>query len=198
MTDDFAEINQKLQTFGQGTYELTLLPVQTVGVQGDGRSYSYLAGITGPANWNELIQLAREVPKTIHKVNRVVYIFGEPVHRPVTEITPTLLSRPTLDQLRQADQIVNDILWQFELTKRISQVPVVLFPVSFGQPGHRSIGIRTLITRDFMTGLPAVPGKELPEAALMQMVERILNEVPGIVRVVYDLTSKPPATTEWE
>lgn len=57
--------------------------------------------------------------------------------------------------------------------------------------------IRTLITNDFMTGHVAKPGSDLPEAVLETMVQRLL-QVPGIARVAYDLTPKPPATTEWE
>jgi GMP synthase (glutamine-hydrolysing) len=49
-----------------------------------------------------------------------------------------------------------------------------------------------------MTGVAAMPGRDLPEKAVTKMVERILKEVPGISRVAYDLTSKPPGTTEWE
>eukprot|EP00750_Incisomonas_marina_P002331 INCI12220.1.p1 GENE.INCI12220.1~~INCI12220.1.p1 ORF type:complete len:115 (+),score=3.31 INCI12220.1:49-393(+) len=89
------------------------------------------------------------------------------------------------------------------LIRKLSQVPVVLFPVNFGAgsgpgaPTH-SIALRTFITRDFMTGVPAIPGADIPEAVLVSMVDQILREVPGVARVCYDLTSKPPATTEWE
>jgi GMP synthase (glutamine-hydrolysing) len=48
-----------------------------------------------------------------------------------------------------------------------------------------------------MTGMPAVPGKQLPLDVVRKMSEDILK-VPGISRVLYDLTSKPPGTTEWE
>jgi GMP synthase (glutamine-hydrolysing) len=49
-----------------------------------------------------------------------------------------------------------------------------------------------------MTGVPAIPGKHIPEVALETMVSRIQLEVPGISKVAYDLTAKPPGTTEWE
>jgi GMP synthase (glutamine-hydrolysing) len=49
-----------------------------------------------------------------------------------------------------------------------------------------------------MTGVAAVPGKHLPFVALQEMVDGILSSVKGIARVCYDLTAKPPATTEWE
>ena len=49
-----------------------------------------------------------------------------------------------------------------------------------------------------MTGLPAIPGLQIPAEAVNEMVTRILQTVPKIARVCYDLTAKPPATTEWE
>jgi len=67
-----------------------------------------------------------------------------------------------------------------------------------GIKGGRGIAIRTFITNDFMTGIPATPGKEIPENVLNTMNSEILSRVKGISRVCYDLTSKPPATTEWE
>lgn len=196
--DDFQEIEHALENFESDTVRASLLPIQTVGVQGDGRSYNYCVGLSGECNWSELLSIAKEIPKTIHSVNRVVYIFGEPITEPITEITPTYLTPSVVQQLRHADTIVNEILLQYGLLKTLSQVPVVLFPVHFGEPGNRSIAIRTFMTNDFMTGVPATPGKDIPEDVLQEMVNRILNEVDSISRVVYDLTSKPPGTTEWE
>merc|ERR1712066_882998 len=152
-----------------------------------------------------LLEFARLIPKVCHNVNRVVYCFGGPVPGPYRRITPTLPSREALDQLRAAD-VVNRALIKYDLTTKLSQVPVVSFPVdlscsdeSSGQPpAQRSIAIRTFITNDFMTGVPAEPGSDyMPLAVLEEMVEGI-EKVPGISRVVYDLTSKPPGTTEWE
>lgn len=130
-------------------------------------------------------------------MNRVVYIFGESVQQAVEDITPTHLTPDVIKQLQDADDIVNELLLKHELTKVLSQVPVVLFPVNFGIPGNRSIALRPFITNDFMTGYPAIPGKDLPEDVLEEMVTRI-SKLPGISRVVYDLTTKPPGTIEWE
>lgn len=207
-TAEFMAVQARLQAMvaaappARSPVSAQLLPVRTVGVQGDGRTYSYLAGLnTGQAvtelDWPALLALAGEIPKQIHQVNRVVYVFGPSV-REWQQITPTLLTTEVLDQLRRADQIVNQVLRQYDLLRSLSQVPVVLFPVAFGQAGGRSIGIRTFITNDFMTGVPALPGRELPLAALAEMVAKIQAADAGISRVVYDLTSKPPGTTEWE
>ena len=78
-----------------------------------------------------------------------------------------------------------------------SQVPVTLFPVGFGIDGGRSVGVRAFITRDFMTGTPALPGKDVPLAAIDEIVSGV-TAIDGIGRVAFDISPKPPATTEWE
>ena len=198
MTSDFDKINQALKKFSSPDLKITLLPVQTVGVQGDGRSYSYLAGISGKADWTKLFSLAKEIPKKIRQINRVVYIFGDQIKKPVTTITPTYLQPDVIEQLQNADALVTQFLIKNKLIKKLSQVPVISLPVNFGVDGNRSIAIRPFITNDFMTGQPAVPGTDISKKLLNNLVKDILKKVPGISRVVYDLTSKPPATTEWE
>lgn len=198
ITDDFDKINKSLQEFSTSDLSVTLLPVQTVGVQGDGRSYSYLAGISGKADWSKLFELAKEIPKKIRQINRIVYIFGDQIKNPIKEITPTYLTPDIISQLQSADALVTQFLIKNNLIKRLSQVPVISLPVNFGITGNRSIAIRPFITNDFMTGSPAIPGKDIHKKVLNGLVKDILTKVPGISRVVYDLTSKPPATTEWE
>jgi GMP synthase (glutamine-hydrolysing) len=80
---------------------------------------------------------------------------------------------------------------------------------------QHSVVLRTFLTKDFMTGRPAVPGETFPLEMLDEMCQTITTNVPGISRILYDLTSKPPgkqsrlflryqsyfvflATTEWE
>ena len=199
LTADFDKINQKLKTeFSDENIAATLLPIRTVGIQGDGRTYSYAVGLSGERDWQKLFVKAKKIPQTIHQVNRVVYIFGDKVTAPVNSITPTHLLPDAIKQLQAADEIVNQILLKYDLLRSLSQVPVILFPIDFGVKGQRSIAIRTFMTNDFMTGVPAVPEVNIPEQAILEMVARILNEVAGISRVVYDLTAKPPGTTEWE
>jgi GMP synthase (glutamine-hydrolysing) len=197
ITNEFDKINEVLQQFADEDIAVSLLPVRTVGVQGDGRTYSYLVGLSGKQDWQRLFEKARHIPKAVHQVNRVVYIFGDKISEPVRDITPTLPTKDALEQLRQADHAVNDVLLKYDLTSSLSQVPVISFPVNFGQPGKRSVGIRTFITNDFMTGVPAMPGEAMPQTALDEMVKKA-QAIAGIARVAYDLTSKPPGTTEWE
>lgn len=185
-----------------GKYQARLLPIQSVGVQWDGRTYSYPLSLTWEQDWEDLHFLAGLIPKLSDKINRVVYTFWDDLETKdwtdqVEGITPTYLSEETSEKLRQADKIVNDILLEYDLVRELSQVPVILVPLPFGKEGNHSIVIRTFITNDFMTGVPAIPWKEMPLEALEKMKTQI-EELPGISRVIYDLTSKPPGTTEWE
>ena len=198
------EIVNSLSKFNSSTVNSSLLPCRTVGVQGDQRSYSSLVALSSKAgskpDWPALFEIAKRIPKEVHGVNRVVYAFGsELTSSHYRTITPTRLLPDVIHQLQEADEIVNETLLQFNLIKSLSQVPVILLPVDFSTAGSRSISIRTFMTNDFMTGVPAIPGsKFLPEEALNQMVEKILANVKGITRVCFDLTAKPPATTEYE
>uniref|UniRef100_A0ABI7WM72 GMP synthase (glutamine-hydrolyzing) n=1 Tax=Felis catus TaxID=9685 RepID=A0ABI7WM72_FELCA len=148
-----------------------LLPIKTVGVQGDCRSYSYVCGISSKdePDWESLIFLARLIPRMCHNINRVVYIFGPPVKEPPTDVTPTFLTTGVLSTLRQADFEAHNILRESGYAGKISQMPVILTPLHFDrdplqkQPScQRSVVIRTFITSDFMTGIPATPGNEIP------------------------------------
>jgi GMP synthase (glutamine-hydrolysing) len=102
--------------------------------------------------------------------------------------------------LRRADQIFIEELRRHDLYERTSQAFAVFLPVrSVGVMGDARrydyvIALRAVETIDFMTAHWA----HLPYEFLELVSRRIVNEVPGISRVVYDISGKPPATIEWE
>jgi GMP synthase (glutamine-hydrolysing) len=104
------------------------------------------------------------------------------------------------DILRQADNIFIQLLHEKDLYDKISQAFTVFMPVkSVGVTGDgRSYGnvvsLRAVKTIDFMTAKPF----EFPFNFLEEVSTRIINEVPEISRVCLDISSKPPATIEWE
>jgi len=115
--------------------------------------------------------------------------------RIIGQITPQRLK-----VLRAADEILIDEIKSARLYKEISQALAVLVPVStVGVMGdERSyenvIVIRAVETIDFMTA----DFSRIPYEVLGKISNRIINEVRGVNRVVYDVSSKPPATIEWE
>ena len=104
------------------------------------------------------------------------------------------------DILRQADDIFIRALIRHDLYHKTSQAFAVFLPVkSVGVKGDARhydyvISLRAVETVDFMTARWA----RLPDDFLQEVSERIMNEVDGVSRVVYDISSKPPATIEWE
>lgn len=105
-----------------------------------------------------------------------------------------------LEMLRRADAIFIEELWASGWYERVAQAFAVFLPVnSVGVMGDERtyasvIALRAVTTEDFMTADWA----RLPEDLLARVSNRIVNEVPGVNRVVYDISSKPPATVEWE
>lgn len=115
--------------------------------------------------------------------------------RVIGEVTPE-----RLNTLRHADAILIEEIRLAGLYRQIGQAFAVLTPVqSVGVMGDyrtysNMVALRAVTTDDFMTADWA----RIPHEVLARIANRIVNEVPGINRVVYDITSKPPATIEWE
>jgi GMP synthase (glutamine-hydrolysing) len=104
------------------------------------------------------------------------------------------------DLLRRADAIFIEELYRHDLYQKVSQAFAVFLPVkSVGVMGDGRrydyvVALRAVETIDFMTARWA----HLPYDFLDLVSRRIINEVPGISRVTYDISGKPPATIEWE
>ncbi len=110
------------------------------------------------------------------------------------------VTKARLDLLRDCDEILLEEIVANNLYRSTSQVFAVLLPIQSvgvmgdGRTYESVVAIRAVETQDFMTADWA----RIPFNVLATISSRIINEIRGVNRVVYDISSKPPATIEWE
>src|ERR1700730_13141084 len=212
----FAEQAQKLQTgeaHGEVGYLVqgTLYPdvIDAVSVKGPSATIKTHHNVGGlPENMPfALVEPLRDLFKD--EVRRIGKDLGLPEEILVKHPLPgpglavVLLGEITkkdLETLREADAVVMEEIRRAGLYEKVWQAFAVLLPVrSVGVMGDgRSYGltvaVRVVESDDAMTA----DWVRLPGEVLERISTRIVNEVPGVTRVVYDVSSKPPSTIEWE
>ncbi len=170
-----------------------ILPVRSVGVQGDSRSYAHVLCLDRfPSMEADLQNLATALINRIFGINRIVARVESLA--PVSEmrVSPSSLSAGRVARLRRADSIVRRLSHAAGFDRQVWQFPVILIPVgSAGAPD--SVVLRPVHSVDGMTAQSV--GME--EGLLRAMAAELL-QVEGVCGVFYDLTHKPPATIEWE
>jgi GMP synthase (glutamine-hydrolysing) len=167
-----------------------ILPVASVGVQGDSRSYrSVIALDEFP---EQATELAAELVNREADINRVVVKVAS--HAPLDDLrsTPSTLSAERLARLRLADAIVRRATRESGFDSRIWQMPVVLIPVG-ADDRPDSVVLRPIDSVDGMTAEAVIMPDEL-----LENISRELLELEGICALFYDITNKPPGTIEWE
>jgi GMP synthase (glutamine-hydrolysing) len=164
-----------------------LLPLRSVGVKGDSRSYAGVLAIE-----SQDFELATELTNRLHGINRVVGLVGGEAALDDLKSRPCDLSPQRLNRLRRADAIVRQISQNSGLDCKIWQFPVVLVPLGI-QNAPDSVVLRPVESVDGMTAQAAA----MPATVLRSITDRLLAE-PDICCVFYDLTHKPPGTIEWE
>ena len=169
------------------------LPIKSVGVQGDSRSYRHPVALfsTEKVPSAEHWKLATSIPNAIHEFNRVMFCVSHT--EPMSLIfTPGYITKERADLLRDADNIVDEEMRAAGLYESIWQFPVVLLPVGTKE-GEQSIVLRPIESQEAMTAKAINLSKDVLE----KMTKRLLA-IPGIGIVFLDLTHKPPGTIEWE
>ncbi|MBI5390507.1 glutamine-hydrolyzing GMP synthase [Candidatus Woesearchaeota archaeon] len=176
-------LNQELAKKG---YKGFLLPIKSVGVQGDGRTYRHPFVVMGKLDWDVLEEISLWITNASTAINRVVYLVA-PDHLTNISVAPATLTRHRLDLLREADAIV-----MAKDHKEIWQFPTVLLPVGINH-GKESVVLRPVYSTEAMT---ARFGR-LQQKELEAMTKQLLK-IKEISAVFYDITNKPPGTIEWE
>jgi GMP synthase (glutamine-hydrolysing) len=165
-----------------------LIPVRTVGVQGDSRTYR------GVLAFEQLIaeDQATELVNQSMEVNRVIGRLGAHVPMMQMRVTKGLITANRLERLRKADAVVRALTHESEFDQEVWQLPVVLMPLGTTDLPD-SVVLRPIHSVDGMTAQVVI----MPQELRCEITRRLL-EIEGVCGVFYDLTHKPPGTIEWE
>jgi len=184
---DEKRINKEIARILPSGYSGCVVPIKSVGVQGDNRTYRYFSIISGKLDWKTLKEIATRIVNDIEEINRVTYLIYPSKIPEFKFKTNAYITKARLELLRKAHSIVA------EKTKHINgiwQFPVVLVP--FGVKNGETIVLRPISSKEAMT------------ADVFELQHELLHDVAGSIvslgidMVLYDITSKPPATIEWE
>lgn len=191
----------------QGTIYPDVIESQSIkGPSATIKSHHNVGGLPEKMNLKLLEPLRELFKDEVRKVGVALGIPSELVYRhpfPGPGLGIRVLGEVDAEKVRilqEADQIFIDELYNHQLYDKVSQAFVVLLPVkSVGVMGDErtyeyTAVVRSANTIDFMTAT----WSKLPYEFLELVSNRIINEVKGINRVAYDISSKPPATIEWE
>lgn len=194
-----------------GVYSAKVLPIKSVGVQGDVRSYRHPVVLCGgEKDWDELSSAATQVVNNSRELNRALYLLT-PERIESLALAKAYLTPERIAVLQEADKVVMDFVIEKGLDKDIWQFPTVLVPLNVNGAGVSGAGsvagagsvgsagaVESIVLRP-------VESEEAMTASFYRMDWKLLDElvgrlrgVPGVGAVFYDITNKPPATIEWE
>jgi GMP synthase (glutamine-hydrolysing) len=164
-----------------------VVPVRSVGVQGDSRSYAPVLAIdtldTGRAT---------ELTNRLTSVNRVIAPVEMRAAWSEMRVRACSLTADRLTRLRRADAVARRLSHDSGYDSKVWQFPVILIPLGTAEAPD-SVVLRPVDSVDGMTAQSV-----LMEDTLLRQMSREILEIPGVAAVFYDLTHKPPGTIEWE
>jgi GMP synthase (glutamine-hydrolysing) len=169
-----------------------LLPVRSVGVQGDMRSYRNVWALNTAPTFNDIDRIAPALTNSRADINRVVAVCGAKASFAEMRVFEASITKERLDTLREVDAIVRNLCLETGFEARVWQFPVILLPLGT-QDARESVVLRPINSVDGMTADVVL----MPDQMLQSLTSQLLA-LPSIAAVLYDLTHKPPGTIEWE
>lgn len=182
----------------------SVLPVRSVGVQGDYRTYRFPAVLTFeeqgggyyhlPKKWEKLEAASNAITNGAQHINRTVLcLYRNPnIDAAEMKVRECYCDKASLDQLREADAIMLDALHRSGWYDKVFQHLTIRLPYS-SENGRASFVLRPVVSEDVMTARFAPLD--------MDLVKDVVKEIaalPFTDAVYYDITGKPPATFGWE
>lgn len=200
---EFATAKEKVEAISLeiDVTERDVLPVRSVGVQGDFRTYRFPAVLSPKStqegaetkgvypSWDNFEKASSTITNSIKEVNRTVLAL---YRKPGCVLREAYCTKDRLDQTREVDDIVLDELKKAGWYGKVFQHLTICLPYST-TPDHCSIVLRPVVSEDVMTARFA----HLPQPLVERIVTRIIN-LEFVDSIFYDITNKPPATFGWE
>lgn len=199
--NDYPENHENLQTeinkyIEKYHFSGHILPVKSVGVQGDNRTYKhpFLMNVPKsiPRDWEFLERISTDIINKFPEINRVLLRLS-PQGIVKQNIKPSYLTPERIKLLQKVDYRVTQFIKYHRIYKEIWQFPTVLVPLSLNDGNGECIVLRPINSEEAMT------------ANFYRMkwnwVDELLDglkEIEGIDGIFYDITNKPPGTIEWE
>lgn len=172
-------------------YKAAILPIRSVGVQGDERTFAHPALLIGECDWKRLEDLSTRITNIFPSVNRVVY--GIKAEKSADyHLVKSEMTKQRLDKLRAVDHVVTNALNNTGEYGNVWQMPVVLLPL-VNSCGNECVVLRPIVSQEAMTARFVPLSKE----TLDSIVDGV-SKIDGIGDLFFDITHKPPATIEWE
>lgn len=175
-----------------GNLQAKILPIQSVGVQGDFRTYKHPLALIGAGDFNELGRIATELINQCKDINRVVWLLN-PGKIEKLKVQKNYLTPGRIKLLQQADDVVTKFIYKNGLDRKIWQFPTVLIPLSVNNDFGESIVLRPVESEEAMTA-----NFYKMDGDLLKKLVAELAVIKGVTGIFYDVTSKPPGTIEWE
>ncbi|MBE7410540.1 MAG: glutamine-hydrolyzing GMP synthase [Leptospiraceae bacterium] len=174
--------------------EFQILPVRSVGVQGDNRTYGHCIALNDFTNdWNAYEEISTKITNTVKGINRVVFCpYIKSLSFNKFQKSNLELNRMYSDLLREADDAVFRIIEKHHLIEKIWQMPVVLLPVGNSED-CLSIVLRPVESTEAMTA-----NFYCMDRKVLEEIHREVLKIERLSILLYDITNKPPGTIEWE
>ncbi len=202
--DNYNSKEKDIQEFLWEEIAWNILPVKSVWVQGDNRTYKHpLLILPHPTpllweervqatlDWKDLFKVSTNLTNKFSEINRVLLNLTN-TDSSKLKLKKTELSKDRIELLQEIDLVVEKFLLEKWYQRKIWQFPVVLIPLSSDWE-KETIVLRPISSTNAMTLTPS----EINFEDLQELVNKIMGN-EKVEAVFYDLTGKPPGTVEWE
>ncbi|MDP6154576.1 MAG: glutamine-hydrolyzing GMP synthase [Candidatus Thermoplasmatota archaeon] len=177
---------------GSFSLKSLILPIRSVGVKGDLRSYEHPVLLQGDEPLDRVVKAATVILSELSGINRCIWNLTGQTHSSAVLLSATVTSE-RLRLLREIDHLVMESLVKYGCYSSIWQCPTVLVPLEMDGKGRELVILRPVHSKRAMTAAPAL----IPIELISELDEKI-SRFDAVSGFCIDVTSKPPGTIEWE